>query len=391
MTDPGSVSGAGRVGGRNLNDQDGRAIQVWVCSRSHNLTALDTVNGDLLSLAVPLSGADGAAPPPTEIQISPGGEVQTETQGRFVMDAEAQAALIAQFTRAGHDLVIDYRHASLQEGQAPAAGWITRLISKGAQGLWAAVNWTEQAATYLRNREYRYLSPVLLVRKSDRRPVALHSVALTNTPETHKLLPLVASHEARADTQVRPYTDEEDRMKERLLTILKLSADATDEAIIAAILALVERPAIAPELREALALGDQATLSDATATIHALTQSSEQRSAVSGRLTALQAEVTTLREAAATRTRDELVTMALSQGKITPAQREWAEAYALRDPEGFRTFTAKAPAVAPVGGGVTVPLSQPAGSGGLDEGQRAINRALGVTDELYLKHAPKAA
>lgn len=177
-------------------------------------------------------------------------------------------------------------------------------------------------------------------------------------------------------------------MREQLIKLMKLAADATDEAIIAAVAALADKPALAPELREALALSDTASLSEATASIHALRQSSDQRSAVSGQLTALQAEVKTLRDAAAMRTRDELVAMALSQGKITPAQREWAEAYALRDPEGFRTFTTKAPVVTPIGDTVTLPLSQDR-TGGIDEAQKQINRALGIDQALWLKHQPK--
>ena len=37
-------------------------------------------------------------------------------------------------------------------------------------------------AQYLENKEYRYLSPVVNVRKADNKAVGLHSLALTNTP-----------------------------------------------------------------------------------------------------------------------------------------------------------------------------------------------------------------
>ena len=46
---------------------------------------------------------------------------------------------------------------------------------------------------------------------------------------------------------------------------------------------------------------------------------------------------------------EELVTMALKQGKISAAQKAWAKEYALKDAEGFQAFVAKAPAVVPIG------------------------------------------
>jgi phage I-like protein len=342
-----------------------------------------------VTLFVAVDQANGAATPPTEIQICPPGKVKTETQGCFLMDAQARQAVIMAFASSSRQMVIDYEHQSLTGGEAPASGWITALENRDDGpdgGLWARVTWTERGANYLRNREYRYLSPVLLIRKADQRAVRMHSVALTNTPEIQRLQPLVASARGRNN-----YQPEEDQMREQLIARLKLAADATDEVILAAVTALSERPTIAPELREALALTETATPSEAVATIHALKQGGAQQAATAQQLTALQTEVKVLRDAAAARTRDELVTMALSQGKITPAQREWAETYALRDPEGFGLFVAKAPVIAPVGGAVTTALKQQAGSPGLDDAQRQINRALGVTDELYLKHAPKAA
>jgi len=379
--------------GPNFDDEAMMAIHGRGKESSCSLTALDTVNSDLAVRSVALAEADGQITPPSEIQISPPGRVQTESKGEFLMDAQARAAVIAAFEKSGRQMVIDYEHQSLTGSEAPAAGWITALEDRGDRmeggGLWARVTWTERGAGYLRTREYRYLSPVLLIRGEDRRAARLHSVALTNTPEIQRLQPLVLAQGTGVGAiRESPQHTEEERMREQLIKLMKLAADATDEAIIAAVAALADKPALAPELREALALSDTASLSEATASIHALRQSSDQRSAVSGQLTALQAEVKTLRDAAAMRTRDELVAMALSQGKITPAQREWAEAYALRDPEGFRTFTTKAPVVTPIGDTVTLPLSQDR-TGGIDEAQKQINRALGIDQALWLKHQPK--
>jgi phage I-like protein len=57
----------------------------------------------------------------------------------------------------------------------------------------------------------------------------------------------------------------------------------------------------------------------------------------------LQAQVTKLTEAIALKERDERVSKAISAGKILPAQKEWADGYAYKDPQGFDAFVESAP------------------------------------------------
>jgi phage I-like protein len=45
---------------------------------------------------------------------------------------------------------------------------------------------------------------------------------------------------------------------------------------------------------------------------------------------------------------NEAVEKAMIAGKITPAQKEWAEQYAKNDLNGFNIFVSKAPVVIPV-------------------------------------------
>ena len=90
------------------------------------------------------------------------------------------------------------------------------------------------------------------------------------------------------------------------------------------------------EVFDALGLEETVQRSEVVATIHALKQKPD-----------LTREVAALKARLAERERDELVAAALKDGKITPAQKEWAEKYAVQDPEGFRFFIAKAPQVVP--------------------------------------------
>ncbi|MBW1991579.1 MAG: hypothetical protein JRI59_05605 [Deltaproteobacteria bacterium] len=138
----------------------------------------------------------GSLPEPPEwIRLLPRGEVKL-TDGRepFVVDEESLARIVEDFRSRGVDLVVDYEHQSLNNVRAPAAGWIKELEAR-EDGLWARVEWTAPARTYLENREYRYYSPVLKLDPETRRAVSLLHVALTNTPAIAHLPPLVAQRD----------------------------------------------------------------------------------------------------------------------------------------------------------------------------------------------------
>jgi phage I-like protein len=98
---------------------------------------------------------------------------------------------MSKFEGGQTDLVVDYEHQSLSGSEAPAAGWIKGLEDRGAEGVWARVQWTERAVEYLKKREYRYISPVVLVRKKDGRAVELLGAALTNLPAIEGMTPVV--------------------------------------------------------------------------------------------------------------------------------------------------------------------------------------------------------
>lgn len=121
----------------------------------------------ILSILKEMTGA------PTEFQLLPWGKIEISgDEPVYLYDQEA-AALIEEFKKRGNDMVIDYEHQTMQDVQAPAAGWIKRLVWKGTEGLWAVVEWTAKAEEYLKNREYRYFSPVIGITTKDRR-VMLH-------------------------------------------------------------------------------------------------------------------------------------------------------------------------------------------------------------------------
>jgi phage I-like protein len=347
---------------------------------------------------------------PNEIQVIPAGH-HTTPKGDFLCDEESAALVLNAFAGRQNDMVVDYEHQTLEGCEAPAAGWIKSvkgLVNKGSEGIWAVgVEWTDRAKQYIANREYRYLSPVFLVRKTDRRVTELVNVALTNQPNIDGMVPLINKATQHLQTQC----EEEETMKKlfallglsetateadaitavnkllqsgvlvnKVLTILGLAADATEDATTAAIASLKDQAAIMAnkDVLTALGLKDGATASEATATILAMKQGDTQTAQ-------LALEVKALKDQLAKKDAGDLVAMAMKDGKIAPAQKDWAEGYAARDPEGFKVFVAKAPVVVPLGTKVTGDGDSPER---VEETQLQVNKMLGIEDETYKKHNP---
>jgi phage I-like protein len=267
--------------------------------------------------------AIGEQEAPGRILVVPWGRVETAA-GDFLVDEEAVGATIAAFRAHGTDVPVDYEHQTLggewssPSGLAPAAGWVTALRAVSPEeateempaGLWAEVEWTPEAAERLRGRQYRYLSPVALVRKVDRRLVGLHSVALTNKPAIAGMRPVVGSEGSVADTEAG---------LDGLRRLLGLGAESEEAAVLVA---------AAGRIRE-------------------------------------------LEESEASRQAARRVSGAMAAGKLTGPQRAWAEALARRDPAGFDDWERSAPVVVmlgrlpgPAGAGV-------AGGGASAEGRAA--------------------
>lgn len=335
---------------------------------------------------------------PTEIKILPLGRVHSQ-KGDFNVDDESFELIRKQFKDRKLDLVIDYEHQTLSDVQAPAGGWIKEL-SKGEDAILAKVEWTPKAAEYLKNKEYRYLSPVVLVRKRDQKATAIHSVALTNTPAIDGMFAVVNSLDIEDISEGGNIMD----LKE-LAKVLGLPETATEEEIKKA----VEDAAKAAEkLKEAgekkpgegddsgegskpgegaevvanstilsmLGLKADAKTEDVAASIMSLKTGAPDT----------QAELLALKQRMQERDADEVVQKALKEGKITAAQSEWAKSYALKDMEGFKGFIDKAPVVVPQG---RLDLKDAPAAPGSDEVDVAILKNLGVSMEDVKKYSKK--
>ncbi|WP_306602505.1 phage protease [Azonexus sp.] len=111
------------------------------------------------------------------------GRPARDTEGQvqdWRMDAEIAADLIAALEQSGKPILYDYEHNSLF-GDSVAAGWITKLVYVAGRGLFAHVEWVDDAAEAIAKKKYRYSSPCFYYDASGR-VTELISVALTNNP-----------------------------------------------------------------------------------------------------------------------------------------------------------------------------------------------------------------
>ena len=307
-------------------------------------------------------------------------------KGDFIVDHESYKEMKAEMQRRGIDIVIDYEHQTLKDVQAPAGGWVKDLIYT-PEAIVAKVEWTPKAKEYLKNKEYRYLSPVVLTRKSDSKAVVLHSLALTNIPAINGMFAIVNSVDF--DTYNTP-TGGKEMDLQRIKELLGLPAETPEEDVMNALVKVLEKVKDAPdpkpeEDKEVVAnsvilglleLPADSKTEDVTTKIMAL------KAGVSRQNQEIQETMERLRQ----RDADDAVMMALKAGKITAAQKDWAKEYALKDRKGFDSFVEKAPAVVPVGKLDTTEAPKNKEKVEVDE---FILKATGLSKEDLEKYADK--
>lgn len=299
-------------------------------------------------MSIPLAAGEQEAP--GRVLIAPWGEVKS-SNGDFVVDEAAARLVLEAFAEQGTDLPVDYEHQSLggtyasPNGQAPAAGWIRGISlqpptdgEEERPGLYAEVEWTESAREKLAAREYRYLSPVVIVRKKDRRVVALHSAALTNKPAIVGMRPIVNRQ---------------------------------------------ERPVCAGPLQEAFE-----TL------CHRL--SLERNSSLEMVLRTAHERIEAMTQRLAERDADEQVAAAMREGKLLPSQRQWAQSLAMKDAEGFAEWARQAPQVVVPGKTSPPDGGEAGGRQAVIASARAAFRAepalaMLTNEEAWIRHALREA
>ncbi len=385
---------------------------------------------------------------PEWVHLAPFGTWKGYRRGKklrsFTIDQAGAVQIVEHFERRGIDLAIDWDHQTLYApvtgNPAPAAGWVDRLELR-ADGVWGHVReWTPKAAAQLRNREYRYLSPVLDFNHTDERTgknvgTVLTSAALTNAPFLDAALsPVVARFdtpgatlmlqlfvlclaflgigsddpEATTKDQVENAINDFTARFDAACSALGLEPTAKLEDINAAVAASQARMTAACS---ALGLQLDASLEDIEAAAARVAGEAHVGAVV---CSVMELDPGELPEDAKSRVEQELKhsgyvpidehTAALTQlggqveqltdeqvlakaradGKLTPALEGWAQGHIKRDRPGFLAWMSSAPGV-PLRSPVHAPPDTPTDDNTLSEPEKAICRQMGLTDEEYLQ------
>lgn len=165
-------------------------------------------------------------------------------------------------------------------------------------------------------------------------------------------------------------------MKEKLLKVLALKAEATEAEAFAALESRLKMADSLPEIAVALGLPKDAQAAQITGTIVALKQGSEQ-------LTGLVTEVAALKAENALGQAQKAVDEALAARKITPGQSAWALKYATSDSEGFKAYVAAAVPVL-TDRHLEIPADDKKPGGRVDEAALAVCRQMGIAPADFL-------
>lgn len=312
------------------------------------------------------------------IQLTPDGTFKAR-DGRpeglpgFVMSADIAAALIARLQSRQNDIVVDYEHQTLyaeENGKpAPASGWIDprSITFEPGEGLKAQVKWTATAAEHISKDEYRFLSPVLAYDKASGAVRDILHVALTNFPAVDGMAKVAiealrARYSDAPDDQPHdqtanhntPNDQEEDALvkREELIALLGLAAEATDEQITAALKAAIAAGDQLAALRAELGVTD-GDGKEAIAALKAGAKPDLSKYAPVEMVEALKGEIAQLRNAQAGSEVDGLVKQALTDGKLLPAQEDWATELGNSNIAALKSYLNTTPAIAALKGNQT--------------------------------------
>jgi phage I-like protein len=303
-----------------------------------------------------------AGEPPTELMLIPPGDTVQGRDGRFWKNPFPQG-IVDHFNVRGADLPIDLNHATELKAplgeEAPASGWIKGLRVAEGGAVYGRTEWTPSGREAVMNREYRYISPVLLHDK-DLNIRGLSSIGLTNKPNLFI-----------------PALNHEQLHQEGPMDLKQLLAS----------LGLPETATFAQALNQIGKMQGDLT----TALNHAQSPPMDkfiprsQFDAAVLKANNMEQQLNTLKAADRDKSINAEISAALKAGKITPATKDYYTAQCRQEGglEQFKTFVQAAPVI---GEASTLDTTEIPGAGkALNASQKEVYAAMGMTEEDYLK------
>jgi len=317
----------------------------------------------------------------SEIQLFKYGQFEHWSGTKFDVNQEFCETMIRNFRRVqaeskdkDHTCPIDYNHASLSYGaeDAKAAGWVTDVYMK-EDGLYAKVNWTPKAAEYIRNGEYKYISPEFGIDQDDEygeevEGPSLFAAALTNRPFLKGMEPLSLSQKRK-----------EKIMKDKLVKLFALPETGGDEEIVAC---AEKQVSLVGEISSTLECKSEEIVSKLSSLKATVVKLSEEKELATK-------EVETLKAETLSKEIESILLSAVNEGKLSPADKEKARAFCLsvEKAKEFVSILKVQFSTAPAGKEGENKESSPAS---LHDEAIKCAAAKGISYELALKEVAKA-
>lgn len=265
---------------------------------------------------------------PSEIQLTPDGlfrakDGRPQNLNGWFVDADIASRVIALAENQKNPFCIDYDHKVLTaqntSAKGVAAGWFKTLEYREGVGIFAVdVAWTKEAARHIQESEYRFISPVFTFNKKTGAIEQILMCAITNNPALDGMKDLTALAQ---DLFLTSQTDSEmDKVKELEEQVAQLSKQLEEKDTQIAALSVQKTE---PESKTETV--------DLTKFVPVET------------MAALQNELATLSKQVKDKEIDEVITAALSVGKLLPAQKEWAQKLGATDLVALKGFIETAP------------------------------------------------
>jgi phage I-like protein len=318
---------------------------------------------------------------------------------QWTLNDGGAARIVNYWNTVPEQMVIDYEHqtqkAEFNGLPAPAAGWAIKLEAR-SDGVYARIDWTAEAAGFIKNKQYRYISPVFSYDGNTGEVLMLHMAALTNSPGLTgltELNPAMLSRLTHLHDQSNPtnQTNQPNQqiglhVKKELLALLALAATSTDADVVNKVATLQADYKTAQEhLNTANAQVATLTSSvEATGTELVTLKAAGANTNVAA-MAALQTQVATLQTQLTHNEVAGLVAQGLSDGRILESTKVWATELGKQDVAQLKSFLAAAPVITALTGQQSHGTQGATDANGLSADELAVCQSMGIAAEDFAK------
>lgn len=332
-------------------------------------------------------------------QILPAGSFRAkdgrpEDANQWMLTAELAETVIQRFQQRSNDAVVDYEHQTLHAenngAAAPAAGWMKELEWREGVGLFARVEWTAKAKQMIRDGEYRYLSPVFRYAPGTGEVLTVEMAAVTNYPGLDGMQALAAMRSKANHPEDTPVD------LAALIALLGMNASASEEEVLAALKQHLERLSQQDEsiaaMRAGLGLSEGAGLDEIKTGLAALKAGGQKPDPTQyvgvEVVEQLRGEIAALTGRINTDEVNDLVSAALDDGRLLPAQEDWARDLGKSNVEALRGYLKTAQPIAALRKTQTNGKTQVDNDTGLSDDELAVCTSMGIDPSEYAKNKP---